>query len=167
MAGKEETKETESPFNFWEFIEMLESDHNLEIMELKEEGLEVVRLLKELENKEKSRAEAEAKAVFWMRMNEVTEKVMMMKTKVAKHINEVAPENDSSFLEKVQKNPGRKKQQPKQRKKNPVKTQQFQMSVTKIPMTSQKNVAVILRTQAANQKTNHPMMTMTNFFPGL
>ena len=171
MAGKEETKEVQSPFNFWEYIEMLESDHKLEIMELKErleeEGAEVARLQMELEKKENARTEAEVKADFWMRMNKVTEKVMIMKTKVAKHLNEVVPEKDSSFLEKVQKNPGRKKKQPKQRNKNPVKTQQCPMSLMKIPMTSQKNVVVNLKNQAANQMTTHAMMTLTIPFPAV
>ena len=147
MAGQEEKKET---FDFFELIDMLESDHKLEVMELKqlveERELEVAKLNKELENKEASRKEAWTRVDFWYRMNEATSKLVKMNVTPKQN-----PVKDP-FLEKGQRKPTRKK------KKNQMKSQKLNMNLMTNSLPMQRNMMTNLKTQIMKQK---PMKLLT------
>ena len=172
MAGHEETEEVQSPFNFWELIAMLDEDHKLEIVELKdkleEKEEEVSRLNKELEKKEAARKEADERAVFWYRMNETMEKVMRMKYQ---QIPKEAVSKNDPFLEIGQRKPGRMKDVKAKNVTNLKKRQNLQMMNLKTnpmmsPMQRQRNMIMNQKTMQT-MMTMQPMMTMPNIQPTL
>ena len=161
MAGQEETEEAQTPFNFWELIAMMDEDHKKEVLDLKEtieeKDVEISRLNKELEKelekKEKAKIEGDERAQFWYRMNEVTMKLMRMK----------GNQENYSFLEKGQRNPGRKKHTIMQSQTNSMMN--TRKNVMMNPIQKQRNPIMNLQIQNMVQMTVKPTMTMPTSLP--